>query len=133
MNLEFSALMHYAKDLVNTQTSIHDWAIALPWIRGAEVAARFATATPIDKGLARSSWRVVYWDAWSVAVINTATNKGFPYPAALITGTGRRGVSTPGYAGQFNTSWAGMVPNSALRSAWIDEAHKPFAVPRLAT
>lgn len=97
--------------------------------------ARFQGCTPVDTDKARPGWAVDERGILEVAIVNPVTStRGFPYPSALLTGTGMRGAgATPasGYSGGFSGAWPGMLPAAALQDAWNSEANESLATPEL--
>ena len=101
--------------------------------RGEEIRAALAAATPRRTGKAKAGWRVDY--DGSVAGIDTVvvsnpvrSKRGFPYPSALLTGTGRRGAgATPaiGYHGRFGAT-PGMLPAANLQRVWNEASSFPL-------
>lgn len=97
---------------------------------------RLAAATPRLTGAAATGWEVqdrgVLDGFVAVAITNLVKSPaGFPYPGALLTGTGRRGAgATPaaGYAGSFGGT-PGMPPSGPLQAVWNQAATASIAAP----
>lgn len=103
---------------------------------GEGLAVRFAGATPKRSGDAARGWlaeyRGILAGIQTVVVVNRVVSKrGFPYPSALLTGTGRRGAGatpTRGYTGRFSAT-PGMMPAANLQREWNDAASTSMASP----
>lgn len=137
---ELRGLVQFQKRALLTQALMPFEIDAIVRGRTLGARARLAAATPVgsvargstNPGAARAGWQSERRRLGEWVIFNRVARRGYVYPGALISGTGSRGQGgVPGFTGVFSRSWLGMYPNRNLRTVWIDEARRPFVVPRL--
>jgi hypothetical protein len=97
--------------------------------RAEEGKDRLARATNVATGAAQAGWEVEVLDATTVAIVNRVANRGYSYPAGLVTGTGGRAQPTTGFSGTHRADWPGMTPSRTLHPAWEAEVLTGFTLP----